>query len=159
MIGPATGAGTSSVGVMEGPTRAAEEARPEREAEVLRFPSTTRPPAQPHPEPEPLLRDVLGDVLREERRRQGRSLADVAETAAVSLPYLSEVERGRKEVSSDLLDAIATSLDLPLVEILERSAQRLRFNSAIGSPLGTLRSGEPSAGRRSQRTAVFQLAA
>jgi hypothetical protein len=75
------------------------------------------------------LRDVLGDVLRDERRRQGRTLADVAETAAVSLPYLSEVERGRKDVSSDVLAAIGGALELPLVEILERSARRLRVGS------------------------------
>ncbi|MFV0307359.1 MAG: helix-turn-helix domain-containing protein [Desertimonas sp.] len=72
------------------------------------------------------LRGVIGDVLRDERTRQKRSLADVARTAAVSVPYLSEVERGRKEVSSDLLDAISEALGLELVEVLERSARRLR---------------------------------
>ncbi|WP_420451429.1 helix-turn-helix domain-containing protein [Ilumatobacter sp.] len=75
---------------------------------------------------EPKLRDVLGDVLRDERREQERTLAEVAGAAAVSLPYLSEVERGRKEVSSDLLDAICGALGIPLVEVLERAADRLR---------------------------------
>ena len=75
---------------------------------------------------EPLLRDVIGDVLRDERLDQQRTLAEVAREAAVSLPYLSEVERGRKEVSSDVLAAICDALDLPLVEVLERSTERLR---------------------------------
>jgi len=88
----------------------------------------------------PVLRDVLGDVLREERQRQERTLADVAADAAVSLPYLSEVERGRKEVSSDLLDAIGTALELPLIEILERAAERLRTDAT--SVQMAIRSGE-----------------
>ncbi|MEM9134792.1 MAG: helix-turn-helix transcriptional regulator [Actinomycetota bacterium] len=71
------------------------------------------------------LRHVIGDVLREERRRQGRTLADVAEEAAVSLPYLSEIERGSKEVSSDVLHVVHTALGLELGEVLERSSRRL----------------------------------
>ena len=105
-----------------------------------------------------LLRDVIGDVLRTERQRQARTLADVAEQAAVSLPYLSEVERGRKEVSSDLLDAIGTALDLPLVEILERSAERLRTD--VRSVEMSLGSGQLCSARlRAQRTTRFRLAA
>jgi transcriptional regulator with XRE-family HTH domain len=76
--------------------------------------------------PAPPLRDVIGEVLREERTDQGRTLADVADAAHVSLPYLSEVERGRKEVSSDVLAAICDALELPLVDVLERGADRLR---------------------------------
>lgn len=75
---------------------------------------------------EPPLREVIGGVLRAERLDQHRTLAEVAREAAVSLPYLSEVERGRKEVSSDVLAAICDALDLPLVEVLERSTERLR---------------------------------
>lgn len=71
-------------------------------------------------------RDVIGEVLRDERQRQGRTLADVAEAAAVSLPYLSEVERGAKDVSSDLLGAMHRALGLELDEVLERATQRLR---------------------------------
>lgn len=74
----------------------------------------------------PRLREVIGEVLRDERREQDRTLADVAETASVSLPYLSEVERGVKEVSSDVLAAICDALDVPLVEIVQRTADRLR---------------------------------
>lgn len=75
---------------------------------------------------------VLGGVLREERRRQERTLADVADRAAISLPYLSEVERGRKEISSDLLAAVLTSLEVDLVTVLERAAGRVR-SGGLGS--------------------------
>lgn len=71
-------------------------------------------------------RDVVGDVLRDERTRQGRTLTDVADAAAVSVPYLSEIERGRKEVSSDVLHAVHTALGMDLGELLERSTRRLR---------------------------------
>lgn len=105
----------------------------------------------------PGLRDVIGDVLRDERHRQERTLADVAREASVSLPYLSEVERGRKEVSSDLLDAIGAALELPLVEILERSAERLRTEA---NPTGrTIEMSVRSVDVRGQCTTRFQLAA
>lgn len=71
------------------------------------------------------LRDLLGEVLREERLRQGRTLADVAHDAAVSLQYLSEVERGRKDVSSELLGAMHEALGLDLADVLERAGRRL----------------------------------
>lgn len=92
-------------------------ADPEDWGEVVRFPGARRDVG---------LRDVIGDVLREERQRQDRTLADVAEEAAVSLPYLSEVERGRKEISSDLLRAVHDALGLELDEVLERATRRLR---------------------------------
>ncbi|WP_436794840.1 helix-turn-helix domain-containing protein [Actinospongicola halichondriae] len=84
------------------------------------------------------LRDVIGDVLREERHRQDRTLADVADEAAVSLPYLSEVERGRKEVSSDLLRAVHEALGLELDEVLDRAARRLRPGSERSGDLRML---------------------
>ncbi len=83
--------------------------------------------------PESRLRDVLGDVLRDERIDQTRTLADVAQQAAVSLPYLSEVERGRKDVSSDVLHSICEALELPLADVLERSADRLRVDARAQS--------------------------
>ncbi|HET8930303.1 MAG TPA: helix-turn-helix transcriptional regulator, partial [Acidimicrobiales bacterium] len=97
-------------------------------AEVLPFrglrSAETVEPGSAHDHTNPSLDDprwsvVLGDVLRDERRRQQRALADVAERAAVSLPYLSEVERGRKEISSDLLAAVITSLEVDLATVLE----------------------------------------
>ncbi|MGH3497351.1 MAG: helix-turn-helix domain-containing protein [Nocardioidaceae bacterium] len=73
-----------------------------------------------HDEPwrEPLLRNVIGDVLRRERTAQRRTLRDVADDAGVSVPYLSEIERGRKEASSEVLAAICRSLRLPLSDVV-----------------------------------------
>src|ERR1700749_4168389 len=61
-----------------------------------------------------LLRQLLGDVLRRLRLRQGRTLREVSASARVSLGYLSEVERGQKEASSELLAAICGALNPPL---------------------------------------------
>lgn len=100
---------------------------------VLPFPSNgrrdERDATPDQGEPEPRLRDVVGDVLRHERLEQDRTLADVADDASVSLPYLSEVERGLKDVSSDVLHSICDALDLPLADVLERSADRLRVDA------------------------------
>ncbi len=65
-----------------------------------------------------LLREVIGDVLRRARIEQGRTLREVSDSARVSLGYLSEVERGRKEASSELLSAICGALDVPLSRVL-----------------------------------------
>jgi transcriptional regulator with XRE-family HTH domain len=64
-----------------------------------------------------LLRHLLGDVLRRLRMRQGRTLREVSASARVSLGYLSEVERGQKEASSELLAAICAALDTPLSQV------------------------------------------
>ena len=100
----------------------ASEDAAEREGwgEVVAFPGRDRQAG---------LRDVIGEVLRDERHRQERTLADVAEAAAVSLQYLSEVERGRKDVSSELLGAMHEALGLELSEVLERATRRLRVRS------------------------------
>ena len=58
----------------------------------------------------PLLRTMIGERLRRTRREQGRTLSDVSRVARVSVPYLSEVERGRKEASSEILAAICDAL-------------------------------------------------
>jgi transcriptional regulator with XRE-family HTH domain len=75
--------------------------------------------------PRPLLRTTLGDVLRRTRREQGRTLADVARAAKVSMPYLSEVERGRKEASSEVLAAICDALRIELSELLVEAGRDL----------------------------------
>lgn len=72
-----------------------------------------------------LLRELLGETLREERVHQGRTLREVSGMARVSLGYLSEVERGQKEASSELLAAICTSLDLPLSSLLSTVSDKL----------------------------------
>lgn len=72
-----------------------------------------------------LLRTVIGDVLREARTRQERTLRDVAAAAGVSLGYLSEVERGRKEASSELLAAICSALGVSLAEVFHEVSEEL----------------------------------
>jgi transcriptional regulator with XRE-family HTH domain len=72
-----------------------------------------------------LLREVLGDVLRRARTQQGRTLRQVSDDARVSLGYLSEVERGRKEASSELLNAICAALEVPLSELLVEAGEQM----------------------------------
>jgi transcriptional regulator with XRE-family HTH domain len=66
----------------------------------------------------PLLRTLVGEVLRRHRQEQKRTLAEVAREACVSVPYLSEVERGRKEPSSEVLAAVCDSLHIELSDLL-----------------------------------------
>ncbi|HBX80880.1 MAG: helix-turn-helix transcriptional regulator [Actinomycetales bacterium] len=82
-----------------------------------------------------LMRRELGDVLREERRAQKRSLRDVSASAAVSLGYLSEIERGEKEASSELLGAICEALGLPLSALLRELSTRVAVAEGFASPV------------------------
>jgi len=72
-----------------------------------------------------LLREVIGDVLRRARTEQGRTLREVSDSARVSLGYLSEVERGRKEASSELLSAICGALDVPMSRVLSDAGEKM----------------------------------
>jgi transcriptional regulator with XRE-family HTH domain len=72
-----------------------------------------------------LLREVIGDVLRRARTSQGRTLREVSDSARVSLGYLSEVERGRKEASSELLSAICSALEVPLSRVLSDAGEKM----------------------------------
>lgn len=78
-----------------------------------------------------LLREELGDVLRGARQRQGRTLRDVSSAAKVSLGYLSEVERGQKEASSELLASICDALDLPMSSVLRSVSDRVAAAEAL----------------------------
>jgi transcriptional regulator with XRE-family HTH domain len=86
-----------------------------------------------------LLREVIGDVLRRARVDQGRTLREVSDAARVSLGYLSEVERGRKEASSELLSAICGALEVPLSRVLSdagdemASEERKAFRESVRS--------------------------
>lgn len=80
-----------------------------------------------------LLREVIGDVLRRARMTQGRTLREVSDAARVSLGYLSEVERGRKEASSELLSAICGALDVPLSTVLVGAAQAMAGTEPVPS--------------------------
>jgi transcriptional regulator with XRE-family HTH domain len=86
-----------------------------------------------------LLRRLLGDVLRRQRQRQGRTLREVSSSARVSLGYLSEVERGQKEASSELLSAICDALDVRMSQLMrevsdELSLAELAESAAAGEP-------------------------
>jgi transcriptional regulator with XRE-family HTH domain len=77
------------------------------------------------PEPEPLWREAVGRQLREERHRRGERIADVADRAGISPQYLSELERGRKEASSEMLSAVAGALDLTVRDLVDGSSRHL----------------------------------
>jgi transcriptional regulator with XRE-family HTH domain len=93
----------------------------------------------------PLLRTKIGERLRRTRRAQGRTLADVSRAARVSVPYLSEVERGRKEASSEVLAAICDALRIDLSDLLAGVAQDLVADRA---PRGTVIRLAPAYGSR-----------
>jgi transcriptional regulator with XRE-family HTH domain len=80
-----------------------------------------------------LMREALGVSLRRARTARRRTLRDVSRTARVSLGYLSEVERGRKEPSSELLAAICEALDLALHELLSEAAESMAAESMAES--------------------------
>ena len=77
-----------------------------------------------------ILRRVIGEELRRRRQYQGRTLRDVSAAARVSLGYLSEIERGQKEASSELLAAICDALDLPLSSLLRSVSDEIAGQEA-----------------------------
>ncbi|MGH8859635.1 MAG: helix-turn-helix domain-containing protein [Jatrophihabitantaceae bacterium] len=81
----------------------------------------------------PVLRQVVGDTLRALRLRQRRTLREVSASARVSLGYLSEIERGQKEPSSELLAAIVTALDVELSELFAEVAGVLRREEKLAA--------------------------
>ena len=89
-------------------------------------------------EPEPLWREVLGQSLRATREEQGGRLIDVAERAGISPQYLSEIERGRKEPSSEMIAAVTGALAVDLAGLLTR----------IASDVRQCRGASPAVGRR-----------
>jgi transcriptional regulator with XRE-family HTH domain len=81
-----------------------------------------------------VLRREIGDVLRDARQGQGRTLREVSSAARVSLGYLSEVERGQKEASSELLGSICDALDVPLSRILREVSDRVAVAEGLAIP-------------------------
>ncbi len=81
-----------------------------------------------------VLRQHLGDELRRQRQHQGLTLRQVSASARVSLGYLSEVERGQKEASSELLAAICGALDLPLSQLLRHVGDDISLAELAGAP-------------------------
>lgn len=89
--------------------------------------------------PEPLWREALGRRLREAREERGERLVDIAERAGISTQYLSEIERGRKEPSSEMIAAVAGALGVDLADLLIGIAGQIRhFHTArpMGRPAG-----------------------
>ena len=82
-----------------------------------------------------LLRHLLGDALRRLRLRQGRTLREVSAAARVSLGYLSEVERGQKEASSELLAAICTALGTPLSHVFREVSDNFALAELQNEPV------------------------
>lgn len=78
-----------------------------------------------------VLREVLGAVLRAERIRQGMTLRDLSDAARVSLGYISEIERGHKEASSELLAALCAALDTPLSSVLRAVADEVATRELV----------------------------
>jgi hypothetical protein len=91
------------------------------------------------------LREAVGEALRRRRLAQGRTLRGVAEAAGVSLTYLSEVERGRKEASSEVLEAVCAALQLGLAELFFEVAETLALAEAMVGVPGGMRGAEPHA--------------
>jgi len=77
-----------------------------------------------------LFRRLLGEVLRNQRIRQGRTLRQLSADARVSLGYISEIERGQKEASSELLASLCAALDVPLSEILAEVSDAVALEEA-----------------------------
>jgi transcriptional regulator with XRE-family HTH domain len=102
------------------------------------------------------LQQVMGEVIRSERKRQQLTVKELAERAAVSVPYLGEVERGKKYPSALVLERIAAALEIDVAAILESAATSLRGDTpprrveAIGFAL-------PARGSASPRVLVNQI--
>lgn len=111
------------------------DARPHPEHLDQERPGPARPvPERTVPErTEPLWRDVLGDQLRRLRHERGETLAETASRAGVSPQYLSEVERGIKEPSSEMIAAVAGALGTTLVDLTAGVAESLRTMRAFAS--------------------------
>jgi len=77
-----------------------------------------------------LFRRLLGDVLRDLRMQRGMTLRQVSASARVSLGYISEIERGQKEASSELLSSLCAALDVPLSDVLRDVSDAVALEEA-----------------------------
>ena len=82
-----------------------------------------------------LFRRLLGDVLRARRMQRGMTLREVSAEARVSLGYISEIERGQKEASSELLASLCAALDIPLSEVLRDVSDAVALEEAASRPV------------------------
>ena len=81
-----------------------------------------------------LFRRLLGDVLRSERMQRGMTLREVSAEARVSLGYISEIERGQKEASSELLASLCMAMDLPLSDVLREVSDAVAIEERGAAP-------------------------
>lgn len=103
-----------------------------------------------------LLRHLLGDALRRLRLRQGRTLREVSATARVSLGYLSEVERGREEASSELLASICDALGAPLSQVLREVSDGFALAELQNEPVFGIAPFEPALARGPAQSAAME---
>jgi transcriptional regulator with XRE-family HTH domain len=103
-------------------------------ADILQFQRNHA--SAPDREPEPLWREVLGRSLRTAREEQGVRLVDIAERAGISPQYLSEIERGRKEPSSEMIAAVTGALGIDLAGLLAGIAEDVRRRRGASPTVG-----------------------
>jgi Predicted transcriptional regulators len=112
---------------------------------LRREPQREQPQREPQPEPrpqEPLWREVLGRRLRVLRQEQQETLSETAARAGISPQYLSEIERGRKEPSSEMIAALAGALGTTLIDLTEQVAGDLRRQMSLAPRAGRTRPGD-----------------
>jgi DNA-binding XRE family transcriptional regulator len=123
------------------PLRREPEREPQRERE---------PQPKPHPQErqaqEPLWREVLGRRLRVLRQEQQETLSETAARAGISPQYLSEIERGRKEPSSEMIAALAGALGTTLIDLTEHVAGDLRRQMSLAPRASRIRAGRTRPG-------------
>ncbi len=130
--------------------------RPAVQAPVLESPAL-EPPALEPPALEPLWREMLGCRLRALRGGRGETLAQTADRAGISPQYLSEIERGRKEASSEMIAALAGALGTTVADLMAGTAEDLRratttiFARSRGAVAGSRLSGLPGGGLERSR--------
>jgi transcriptional regulator with XRE-family HTH domain len=109
------------------------------------YPLRRSPEREPQPQPrpqEPLWREVLGRRLRAHRQERQETLAETAARAGLSPQYLSEIERGRKEPSSEMIAALAGALGITLIDLTEQVATDLRRQMVLAPRAGRTRPGD-----------------
>jgi len=122
---------------------------------LRREPQREQPQREPQPEPrprerqaqEPLWREVLGRRLRVLRQEQQETLSETAARAGISPQYLSEIERGRKEPSSEMIAALAGALGTTLIGLTEQVAIDLRRQLSVAPRASSAHPGRTRAGR------------
>src|SRR3954463_4958949 len=99
-----------------------------------------------------LLRHVIGATLRRIRLDDGRTLREVSQAANISMPYLSEIERGRKEPSSEILAGICAALGLTLLDLLnETTAEAMVVDlTSVTAPVTAITSGHAPSSRSTE---------